>query len=233
MAKDKSLTVYISEFVYGAIDGTVTTFAVVAAAAGAGLGTSVALVLGVANMLADGFSMGVSSFLSKKSDYDHIKKDRTALKRELNNNVVLKEQLAERMVTHYGFSGKLLDQAVDQALKNKKVVIGHLQDAKAGKVDADGKPFNVAFVTFLAFITVGSVPLLAFIFAAIDEGSSDSSVLFVSSAILTLIAFAAIGLAKGIVTETGKLRSVLETVLLGGTAAAISFIVGDLLEGLL
>lgn len=233
MANKKSFSVYISEFVYGATDGTVTTFAVVAAAAGAGLGTSVALVLGVANMLADGFSMGVSSFLSKKSDHDHIKKERKLLKRKLKDDTQLKLHLKERMVSHYGFSGKLLEDAVEQAYKNKQIVIGHLQNSQAGKIDSSEKPFNVAFVTFLAFITVGSVPLLAFIFAAIDDSNSDSAVLFITSAILTLIAFATIGLAKGIVTETGKLRSVLETVLLGGTAAAISFIVGDLLEGLL
>lgn len=232
MSKEKSITVYISEFVYGATDGTVTTFAVVAAAAGAGLGTSVALVLGVANMLADGFSMGVSSFLSKKSDNDHIKKDRLALKNYLKDQEKLKSHIENRMVSHYGFSGKLLDQAVDQAIKNQKTVIKHLQDSQSGKIDSDEKPFNVALVTFLAFITVGSVPLLAFVFAAIDEGS-DTSMLFISSAVLAMLAFALIGLAKGIITETGKLKSVIETVLLGSVAAAISFIVGDLLEGLI
>ena len=54
----------IEQFVYGATDGTVTTFAVVAGSAGAGFSPSVAIVLGLANLLADGFSMGVSSYLA-------------------------------------------------------------------------------------------------------------------------------------------------------------------------
>lgn len=61
---------YLGEFVYGAIDGTVTTFAVVAGAAGAGLSSKVIVILGFANLIADGFSMGASSYLSAKSERD-------------------------------------------------------------------------------------------------------------------------------------------------------------------
>ncbi|HSE29257.1 MAG TPA: VIT1/CCC1 transporter family protein [Candidatus Saccharimonadales bacterium] len=61
---------YLGEFVYGAIDGTVTTFAVVAGAAGAGLSSKVIVILGFANLVADGFSMGASAYLSAKSERD-------------------------------------------------------------------------------------------------------------------------------------------------------------------
>jgi VIT1/CCC1 family predicted Fe2+/Mn2+ transporter len=61
---------YLGEFVYGAIDGTVTTFAVVAGAAGAGLSSAVVVILGFANLVGDGFSMGASSYLSAKSKRD-------------------------------------------------------------------------------------------------------------------------------------------------------------------
>ena len=60
----------LREFVYGGMDGAVTTFAVVTGAAGARLDTSVILILGFANVLADGFSMAVGSYLSEKSDQD-------------------------------------------------------------------------------------------------------------------------------------------------------------------
>lgn len=61
---------YLGEFVYGAIDGTVTTFAVVAGAAGAGFSSTVIVILGFANLIADGFSMGASAYLSAKSERD-------------------------------------------------------------------------------------------------------------------------------------------------------------------
>ncbi len=58
----------LREFVYGGMDGAVTTFAVVTGAAGANLSSRVILILGFANVLADGFSMAVGSFLSEKSE---------------------------------------------------------------------------------------------------------------------------------------------------------------------
>ena len=60
----------IREFVYGAVDGTVTTFAVVAAAAGAGLSSTIVVILGLANLIADGFSMGSSAYLASQSERD-------------------------------------------------------------------------------------------------------------------------------------------------------------------
>lgn len=66
----KRVSKYLPEFVYGATDGTVTTFAVVAGAIGANLSSAVVLILGFANLFADGFSMAVSNYLSNKSDLD-------------------------------------------------------------------------------------------------------------------------------------------------------------------
>ena len=59
---------YLKDLVYGANDGIITTFAVVAGVAGAQLDTRIVLILGFANLLADGFSMGASNFLSIRSD---------------------------------------------------------------------------------------------------------------------------------------------------------------------
>lgn len=61
---------YLGEFVYGAIDGTVTTFAIVAAATGAQFSSGVVIVFGFANLVADGLSMAVSAYLSSKSEVE-------------------------------------------------------------------------------------------------------------------------------------------------------------------
>ncbi len=66
---------YIPEFVYGAVDGTVTTFAVVAASAGAGISSSVILILGIANLIADGFSMGSSAYLAASAEHEESVRD--------------------------------------------------------------------------------------------------------------------------------------------------------------
>ena len=73
----KQFSPYLKEFVYGGIDGSVTTFAIVAGATGAGLSPGVIIVLGFANLIADGFSMSVGNYLSTESAYrsEHIEQD--------------------------------------------------------------------------------------------------------------------------------------------------------------
>jgi VIT1/CCC1 family predicted Fe2+/Mn2+ transporter len=66
-SKIKNWNRYLGEFVYGSFDGVVTTFAVIAASAGASLSSAVIVVLALANLIADGFSMGSSAFLSDKA----------------------------------------------------------------------------------------------------------------------------------------------------------------------
>ena len=63
---------YVPEFVYGAVDGTVKTFAVVAASAGAGISSAVILILGIANLIADRFSMGPSAYLAASAEHDEL-----------------------------------------------------------------------------------------------------------------------------------------------------------------
>lgn len=74
---------YLAEFVYGATDGAITTFAIISGVMGAGLEPIIILILGVSNVLADGFSMASSNYLSAKSDQamgnsDHKEPWRTA-----------------------------------------------------------------------------------------------------------------------------------------------------------
>jgi VIT1/CCC1 family predicted Fe2+/Mn2+ transporter len=61
------ITKYLPEFVYGSIDGTVTTFAIIAGIVGANLDTAIVIILGFSNVLADGFSMASSNYLSEQS----------------------------------------------------------------------------------------------------------------------------------------------------------------------
>lgn len=64
---------YVKAAVYGANDGIITTFAVVAGVAGAGLSVKIVLILGIANMIADGVSMGFGDYLGELSEQRHLK----------------------------------------------------------------------------------------------------------------------------------------------------------------
>ena len=67
---------YVGDFVFGAIDGSITTFAVVSGVAGAALSANIVIILGLANLLADGFSMAVGNYLSSKSDMEFAQRER-------------------------------------------------------------------------------------------------------------------------------------------------------------
>lgn len=71
-------TIYLRDFIYGAVDGAVTTFAVVSGVAGAGLSSNIVIILGLANLIADGFSMAVGNYLGTKADLEQrFGQDRT------------------------------------------------------------------------------------------------------------------------------------------------------------
>lgn len=67
---------YLGDFVYGANDGIITTLAVVSGASGASLPEYVVVIMGFANLFADGISMGASNFLGTKSEGDYAKAQR-------------------------------------------------------------------------------------------------------------------------------------------------------------
>jgi vacuolar iron transporter family protein len=75
----------VEDFVYGAVDGSVTTFAVVAGVIGAELSPSIVLILGFANLFADGFSMAVGNYLSSKRRVEYIEKRRRREEWEIEN----------------------------------------------------------------------------------------------------------------------------------------------------
>ena len=162
---------YIPEFVYGAVDGTVTTFAVVAASAGAGISSAVILILGVANLIADGFSMGSSAYLAASAEHD---------------------------------------ESVRGTQKR-------------------ASPKIIGLVTFLAFVAVGSVPVLPYLFDVVAVLKAPSTTLFYISSLLTAITFLTIGFIKGKVGKQSPWREATITLLLGAVAAGLAYFAGDVL----
>jgi VIT1/CCC1 family predicted Fe2+/Mn2+ transporter len=189
-------------------------------------------VLGLANLFADGFSMGVSSYLSKRSEAAQSRKERRAFHRTIAGDTGLRKYLETHLAESYGLGGKQLEAAVKTAFANPEAVRAHLERDQFGPDEPDDKrkSMKLGFATFAAFIIVGTVPLLVYLFTTARESSSANQ--FVAACILTGITFAGIGVVKGFVTHTSPVRSAVETVLLGGIAAAISYFVGAWFESI-
>jgi VIT1/CCC1 family predicted Fe2+/Mn2+ transporter len=218
---------YLPEMVYGSIDGIVTTFAVVAGSAGAGLSIQIVLILGVANLLADGLSMSIGAFLSKKSEIDNYNKHLKVEEWEIDNMPDVERKEVEDIYRAKGFEGAELEMVVNRITSNRQVWLQTMMHDELGLMKEDKSPFKAGLFTFMAFVVAGAIPLVSYVATLTNQ--VEASPFFVSS-LFTFIAFVLIGAAKNFVTQAGYMRSIAETVGLGVIAALTAYALGDLLE---
>ncbi|MBS3127995.1 VIT1/CCC1 transporter family protein [Candidatus Woesearchaeota archaeon] len=145
----------LEDFVYGAIDGTVTTFAVVAGVAGANLAGGIALILGFANLLSDGFSMAASDFLSKRSKKQFMERERKREEHEVENMPGRERSEIREIYKKKGFKGKLLDQVVATIISNKKRWVDVMMREELNLVEDGRGAGKSAIVTFFSFLIIG------------------------------------------------------------------------------
>ncbi len=220
---------YLGEFVYGGIDGCVTTFAVVAGAVGAGLDSAIIIILGFANLLADGFAMSVGSYLSAKSEKDNYHKHRQIEYWEVDNLPDKEREEIREIYQSKGFEGELLDQVVNKITENKDRWVDVMMKEELEMIRDERSPFWIGAVTYISFILIGLIPLTVYV---IDFINPIGEKVFLYSSMLTATGFIIIGILKTYVNQTKVWRGILETLLLGAIAALVSYFVGDLLESI-
>jgi VIT1/CCC1 family predicted Fe2+/Mn2+ transporter len=216
---------YLGDAVLGAIDGCVTTFAVVAGAAGANLPRSVAIILGFANLLADGFSMAVSNYQRNQSDRERIEQARRSEEGHIAEIPEGERREIHEIFRRKGFHGEMLDEIVHVITRNRRRWVDTMLTEEMGLRLVAPVPWRAAVVTFLAFGVAGLIPLLPLL---LPEAIAPAQRL-PSSIVATGGAFLAIGLLKGHVLGRPRLRAGLETLLVGGVAAALAYLAGLLL----
>jgi VIT1/CCC1 family predicted Fe2+/Mn2+ transporter len=221
---------YLGELVYGGIDGSVTTFAVVSGAVGAGLDSAIIIILGFANLFADGFAMSIGAFLSARSERDKYEKHKNIEYFEIEAMPESEREEIRDIYRAKGFEGKILESIVDVITSDKDRWVNEMMSGELEMLEEQRPPAMIGAMTYVSFILVGLIPLMLYVW---DHISSLDVDLFLWSSILTGIGFAIIGWLKSYVTDTSIYRSVLETLILGTIAALVAFFVGDFLESLL
>ena len=221
---------YLGEFVYGGIDGCVTTFAVVAGSVGAGLDSAVIIILGFANLLADGFAMSVGAYLSTKSEQDNYHKHKQVEYWEVDNLPELERDEIREIYAAKGFKGELLDKVVEVITSDNDVWVDTMMKEELEMIKEDRSPIWIGGVTYISFILMGLIPLLVYVVDYLDPIGKN---LFLLTSIFTAIGFMIIGWLKTFVNQTSILKGILETLILGGIAAVVSYFVGDFIEHLI
>jgi VIT1/CCC1 family predicted Fe2+/Mn2+ transporter len=221
---------YLRDLVYGAIDGAVTTLAVVSGVAGAQLSSSIVIVLGIANLIADGFSMAASNYLGTRAEEQLRERASRIEAREIERYPEGEREEIRQIVASKGFTGTDLERAVEIITSDRKRWIEVMLTEELG-LSLDGpSPLRAAGATLVAFVVVGSIPLLPFIVQFIAPEALENS--FRWCMLLTGAAFFGVGAAKSRFVEQRWYWAGLETLLVGGAAAALAYAIGILLGGL-
>ncbi len=220
---------YLKDVVYGSIDGIITTFAVVSGVIGASLGHGIIVILGLANLLADGFSMAVGNYLSTKSEIERINEKRKSFHSVVRENPLFEKEELRKIFIKKGFSEETIKHLVEEITLDKEAWESLMISEKYGAYD-DINPKKTALATFIAFVVAGFIPLVAFILAYFFEFLREHA-LFITI-FLTALSLFAVGTLKAYITKKNPIRSGLETFLIGGFAASVAFLVGFLLKDL-
>lgn len=217
---------YLREIIYGGMDGIVTTFAVVAGFAGAGsqigsmLGTTAVLLFGLANLFADGISMGLGNFLSHKSEKDLYRVNRAKEEKEIQENPLMEALETKKILMDKGYSEEDAGKMLVLYKKNPAFWVEFMMDyeLEAPKMEKENELYT-SLATFFSFVVFGFIPLVPYFFQI-------TAYHFLFSIMSTAIALVLLGFLRWKVTGTRLFRSFFDTFIIGTIAALVAYMVG-------
>lgn len=217
---------YLGDFILGAVDGAVTTFAIVAGAAGAKLENDIVLILGLANVLADGLSMAAGNFLRAKADRQLLEQFRSIEEQHIDAIPEGEREEVRQIFAAKGFEGETLAKIVQVITEDRQRWVNTMLTEEWGLRLETPSPWRAGLVTFIAFILAGLIPLIP----AIVNLQGHADITFIYSSILTGITFFGIGVIRGRVIDGRPFISGIETFCIGSGAALLAYLVGVVLE---
>jgi len=227
---------FLKPIIFGGLDGILTSFAIVAGAAGGGLSPQVVMILGFSNIFADALSMGVGEFLSSKANNEWILSERTREEWEMQN---YPEGEIQEMIDIYKQKGMEHEDAklvIETMAKYKDFFVDLMMaqelQLQVPEEDHVQESIREGVVMFLSFATFGAMPLLGYVIipACFPELGNES--LFTAACFVTGIVLFFLGSVKSKFANMNWFMSGLETLLLGGVCATVAFTIGFYVNGL-
>ncbi len=215
-------TSYLRDWIYGGIDGAVTTFAIVSGVEGASLSPKVVVILGLANLLADGFSMAAGNYSGTHAEMDEREHLRRVELRHIAEAPEGEREEIRQIYQRKGLSGENLEVVVDAITADRERWVETMLNEEYGLSSDARSPMLAAVTTFSAFLVCGAVPILPFVLGLQNA--------FLVSAVTTGLVFFAIGCGRSRWSLSPWWQAGFSTFLLGGSAAALSWGVGKWLS---
>lgn len=220
------LSTYLKEIVYGGNDGIITTFAVVAGFTGAAVDVRIlpvftVLLFGFANLFADGVSMALGDLLSSRSQRDVYSNETQKELNKIRENPEAQFQETVRILESKGFESAKAKEMATLLRSNESYWVEFMMDQDLQLPNtANQNTIWMAVVTFFSFVGFGVIPLLPYLLFR------NLSNVFLLSCAFTVIAMISLGVLRWRATGHALTRTVGETVIIGGLAAIVAYIVG-------
>ncbi|MBW3563156.1 MAG: VIT1/CCC1 transporter family protein [Acidobacteria bacterium] len=215
---------YLRDWVYGGIDGAVTTFAIVTGVVGAELSARVVLILGVANLVGDGFSMAAGNYSATQTELQQIEHIREIEYRHIRVDPDGEREEVRQIFASKGFEGEDLESAVSVVTGDDDRWVDTMLTDEYGLPLEVRSPLRAATATFFAFILCGIVPLVPWYLGISSP--------FDWSVGMTLAVFFGIGSLRSRWSIHPWWRTGLSTLAIGSIAAGLAYAIGYLLRSL-
>jgi vacuolar iron transporter family protein len=219
MERHFTATDTVRDIVIGMSDGLTVPFALAAGISGAGASTNIVVTAGLAEIAAGSIAMGLGGYLAARTDFEHYGTER---QREVDETVrvpdVEKEEVAQ-VFREYGLSEALLKPMVEAMSKDRQRWVNFMMRFELGLETPNPKRAGQSALTIaVSYVVGGLIPLTPYILIP------DLNTALLVSIIVTLLALFLFGYFKGRFTGISPLRSGLQTILVGGLAATVAFL---------
>ena len=230
---------YIKNIIYGGIYGIITTFSIIAASYGAGLDIKYIITMSVANLVADGFSMGMGDYISSYFENKYILSEKTKEETEFINNNEYEIEEMRQLYIKEGFDSEDSLKIVELLLSKEKYKPIFIKNMVRMELDLELPDTNhkliikkEALATFLSFIFFGFIPVFSYIILYSSGYENDRNI-FIINCFITTITMFSLGVLQASITKQKKIKGGVILTINGVVATGLAFIIGYGLDKLI
>lgn len=210
----------VRDIVIGMSDGLTVPFALAAGLSGAVDSTRVVITAGLAEIAAGSIAMGLGGYLAARSDAEHYASERVREEREIQEIPDAEAAEVAGVFASYGLSAADSARITDALRTKPQAWVDFMMRFELGLEAPDPKRALTSALTIAgAYIVGGFFPLAPYFFVA------PARTALLVSVVVTLAALLVFGYIKGRFTGTRPIRSAIQTMLIGGIAAAAAFVI--------
>jgi VIT1/CCC1 family predicted Fe2+/Mn2+ transporter len=216
----------VRDIVIGLSDGLTVPFALAAGLSGAVASSRIVVLAGLAEIAAGSIAMGLGGYLAARGDAEHYISEKQREEREIVERTHDEEEEIYEIFEQYSVPRSSAAPVLESLKKNPAAWVDFMMRFELGLEEpASNRAHRSALTIAFSYIAGGLIPLLPYMLV------SSNLLALQLSVVITLIALAIFGALKGRIVGTGWLRSAAQTVVIGGIAAAVAYLLARMLNG--